>query len=201
MSKWDEKRERVLGGKGMGKKGGGAKTAGAKLVFPALFLVAVAGLVVVGVVRNTSRPSGPSVTGAQVGAVSYGARERIEQVPIQVAQADGKIEVPLSEVKEKRLVGFTYNGAGKTLPLLAYVAPSGKVVTAVSLCEPCNSTTFHIEGNELVCNTCGTRWELENLRGTAGGCQAYPPDPFPNTLAGETIVVQETAVAGWQRRV
>lgn len=200
MSKWDEKRKRVLGGKGIGKKSGGAKTAGAKWVFPALFLVAVAGLVAVGVLRNTSQSGGPSVTGAQVGAVDYGARERIEQSPIQVAQAGGKIEVPLAEVKQKRLVGFTYNGPGKTLPLLAYLAPSGKVVTAVSMCEPCNSTTFHIEGNELVCNTCGTRWQLEDLKGTAGGCQAYPPDAFPNTLAGETIVVQESSVADWQPR-
>jgi hypothetical protein len=195
VSRRDEKRERVLGGaKSKGK-------AGPKWVFPALFLVAVAGLVAVGAVRNTSSPRRPSVTGAQVGAVEYGARERFEQIPIQVVQADGQLKLPLAEVKSKRLIGFTYNGPGKTLPLLAYLAPSGKVVTAVSMCEPCNSTTFHIEGKELVCNACGTRWELEDLRGIAGGCLSYPPDPFPNALAGEAVVVQESSVAGWQPRV
>ncbi|MGE5553989.1 MAG: DUF2318 domain-containing protein [Betaproteobacteria bacterium] len=194
MSRREQKRERVLGG-------GGGNKATPKWVFPTLFLLAIAGLVAVGVVQNAPQPAGPPVAGARVGAVDYQKGARVEQIPIQVAQAGGKIEIPLSEVKSMRLVGFTYTGPGKSLPLLAYIAPSGRVVTAVSMCEPCNSTTFHLEGDELVCNTCGTRWELETLRGTAGGCQNYPPDPFPNTLSGETIIVQEASVANWQPRV
>ncbi len=39
---------------------------------------------------------------------------------------------------------------------LAYIAPDGKLVTAVSFCEPCRSTRFHVVGYNIFCNTCGT---------------------------------------------
>lgn len=184
LAKRDDKRNKVLG-----RKTSGPAKKPSRWVFPVVFGALLVGMVILGAVQQNA------------GRKSYDAAARIEQVPIPVAQAGGTITVPLSEIKEKRLVGFAYQGQGKSLPLLAYLAPSGKVVTAVSMCEPCNSTTFHIEGTELVCNTCGTRWDLENLRGLAGGCQAYPPDAFPNSLSGERVVVQETSVASWQPRV
>lgn len=67
---------------------------------------------------------------------------------------------------------------GRYLPLLYYQAPSGKVVGAVRLCEPCGSFDFRIDrGQNLVCQRCGTEWKLENLREIALdiGCGIYPP--------------------------
>ncbi|WP_460001777.1 Fe-S-containing protein [Paradesulfitobacterium aromaticivorans] len=37
----------------------------------------------------------------------------------------------------------------------AYLTPAGRVMVASSFCEPCYSRRFHIEGDVLVCNTCG----------------------------------------------
>ena len=58
---------------------------------------------------------------------------------------NGKISIPLDMVKEKKMVRFEYKGNGVKIPIVSYITPAGKVVTAVSMCEPCRSTRFHIK--------------------------------------------------------
>lgn len=87
------------------------------------------------------------------------------------------------------------------MPLLAYLSEEGRIITAISMCEPCNSTAFHINGNELICNSCGTTWELDNLDAISGSCGKYPPDPIPSRVVGNQIQISELSVANWQRRI
>ncbi len=133
----------------------------------------------------------------------------IEMTPVQAVQSDGYLQLPLSQVKEKGLVFFEYDklqipdqeGKERPLPLLAYAAPSGRVVTATSICEPCNSYFFHIEqGNVLVCNVCGTRWNLEDLSVISGACGDYPPAEVPNVIEGDTVKIKEASLASWKPR-
>lgn len=121
-------------------------------------------------------------------------------VPIPVAVANGSITLPLDQVQAKRFVAFEYASARGPIPLLAYITGEGKVVTAVSMCEPCNSTRFHIKGDDLICNSCGTTWELDNLAGLSGACQDYPPDAVPNAIVGNEIRIEEAVVAAWTPR-
>jgi uncharacterized membrane protein len=113
---------------------------------------------------------------------------------------NGRVEVPLDVVKERKLISFQYQDKEGRIPLLAYITPSGKVVTAVGACEPCNSTRFHIEGNELVCDNCFTRWSLETLKGINGGCTAYPPDILFHTVDGGKLTIKEIDVQSWKPR-
>ncbi len=119
---------------------------------------------------------------------------------VKVVAAGGQIAFDLAAVKTSRLVYADYKANGKTVPLLAYTSPSGKVVAAVSVCEPCASTRFHLDGKLLVCNTCGTQWELETLKGVAGGCQKYPPQKLTGETKGDKVLVNEASVAGWKPR-
>lgn len=114
---------------------------------------------------------------------------------------DGKIILPLDVVKEKKFVKFDYIGGNKTIPLLAYLTEDGKIVTSISLCEPCDSKDFHIQGNNLICNSCGTTWDLNNLDAISGSCGKYPPDPVPSKVVGNEIQIDEYIVTGWVRRV
>ena len=122
-------------------------------------------------------------------------------VPITAKVENGKIIIPLDIVKDKKFVSFSYNGSGIAVPLLAYISEEGKVITAISMCEPCNSTSFHIKGNELVCNSCGTTWEVDNLEAISGSCGKYPPDPIPSVVVGKDIQINVSSVTNWQRRV
>jgi uncharacterized membrane protein len=120
---------------------------------------------------------------------------------IQAKVEKGKISIPLSEVMEKRMVRFEYEGKGGKIPLLSYITQSGKVVTAVSMCEPCKSTRFHIQDKTLVCNACYTTWNLETLKGIKGGCLNYPPDVIPSTVENGQIKIDEKVVTQWKPRV
>ena len=107
---------------------------------------------------------------------------------------DGFVEVPLKFVQEKKLVSFEYRQPGGAVPILAYVTPSGKVGTAVGLSFPCHSDKFHLEGREIICEVCLTRWDLETLQGTSGECLDHPLDRLPNTIQGGKVMIQETEI-------
>jgi uncharacterized membrane protein len=125
--------------------------------------------------------------------------QSVRMADIQAKVENGKISIPLSELKEKKMVRFEYKGNG--VPLLAYVAPSGRVVTAVSMCEPCRSTRFHIEEKKIVCNACATEWNIETLKGIQGGCLDYPPDVIPSTIEKDRLQIDEKIVTQWRPRV
>jgi hypothetical protein len=151
--------------------------------------------------RNSSEAGSGGIFGTQVvGKVSY-KDQSIRMTMVDASSNGGYTEIPADVVKDKKIVYFEYNKGGKKVPLMAYIAPSGKLVTAVSMCEPCRSTKFHIEGEEMVCNACGTRWTLEGLKGVSGGCLAYPPDVVAHTLEGGKVKVPETIILGWKPRV
>ena len=127
------------------------------------------------------------------------AGQSVRMTDIQAKVENGKITIPLNELKEKKMVRFEYQGNG--VPLLAYLAPSGRVVTAVSMCEPCRSTRFHINDKKIVCNACGTEWNLETLKGIQGGCLNYPPDVIPSTVEKDRIQIDEKIITQWRPRV
>ena len=127
--------------------------------------------------------------------------QTIRMTDIQVKVENGKISIPLNVVKEKKMVRFDYKGNGTIVPLLSYITGSGRVVTAVSMCEPCRSTRFHINDKKLVCNACGTEWNLETFKGIQGGCLNYPPDVIPSTIVKDLIQIDEKTVTQWRPRV
>lgn len=112
----------------------------------------------------------------------------------------GKISIPLDSIKENKIVRFEYEGKGVKVPLLAYITSAGRVVTAVSMCEPCRSTRFHIQDQALVCNACSTEWSLETLKGIKGGCMNYPPEVIPSTVEKDRVLIDEKVVLGWKPR-
>ncbi|HUL22846.1 MAG TPA: DUF2318 domain-containing protein [Thermodesulfobacteriota bacterium] len=126
--------------------------------------------------------------------------QTIPMTDIVARVQNGKIVIPLEVVKEKKMVRFEYEGNGVKVPLLAYVTLAGRVVTAISMCEPCRSTRFHIQDQALVCNACNTEWSLETLKGISGGCMNYPPEVIPSTVEKDSILIEEKVVVGWKPR-
>jgi uncharacterized Zn ribbon protein len=189
---FQEKKEKVLGEKR-------AKS----FWIPALFILIATGVGGVGywmlqrdTLANPKLSSQPKIEAS----VSY-VGQKVPMADVQAKVENGKISIPIQTVREKKMVRFEYEGKGGKIPFVAYVAPSGKVVTAVSMCEPCKSTRFHINENKMVCNACYTEWDLENLRGIKGGCLNYPPDVIPSKVEGDQIRIDEQVVSQWKPRV
>lgn len=152
--------------------------------------------------------SGESSTDSQAIAtvgqtVKYSASEKQQQVKIPLPKVEnGKVTVAsLTNLKEKKFIWTEYKENGKRVPLTAIVKPNGKVVVAVSICEPCNGETFHIRGNQIVCNVCGTTWDLETFKGISGGCQEYPPEILEYTQNGDNLEVEQSVLNVWSPRV
>lgn len=191
-SSFQDKKEKVLGE----KKGKSLWM----MISMALFAIALAGIgywIIQGkTVADTRVSSQPKVGGG----VDY-TGQTVRMTDIQAKVGNGKISIPLNEVMEKKIVRFEYEGKGAIIPLLSYMTQAGKVVTAVSMCEPCRSTRFHIKEKTLVCNSCYTEWNLETLKGIKGGCLNYPPDVIPSTIEKNRIVIDEKAITQWKPRV
>ena len=193
-STFQDKKEKVLGE----KKG--------KLSWRLLSLAAACVVVLAGftywLVQRGNAASDPRVSSQpKVAAKVDYAGQTIRMTDVSVKVENGKISIPLDVVIEKKMVRFEYEGNGVKIPIVSYITPAGKVITAVSMCEPCRSTRFHIQDKMLVCNACNTEWNLETLKGIQGGCLNYPPDVIPSTIVKNQIQIDEKIVAQWKPRV
>ena len=191
-SPFQDKREKVLG-----EKKGKPYWVSASLAIIAIALAGIGYWITQGnTAANPKVSSQPKVDSS----VNY-TGQTIRMADIQAKVQSGKISIPLDVVKEKKMVRFEYQANGVYVPLLSYITQSGRVVTAVSMCEPCRSTRFHINDKKIVCNACATEWNLETLKGIQGGCLNYPPDVIPSTIEKGRIIIDEKIVTQWRPRV
>jgi len=174
-------------------------------------LFIIAGIVVivvlaVGGFMLSKKPSGIDSAAVNVGAVSY---QSADFAPATATESSGDIVIDMNQLKASKTLTFNVQGINFSLangtpfnylPLLAYVSPKGNVVIATSLCEPCSGTTFHVEGDHLVCNACGTRWTLEELQGVSGGCTTYPPETVNYTVQDDQLIIKKADLQNWTPR-
>jgi len=167
----------------------------------AIVLVAAALPVSWLILKEGPQAESKGISGTQVmERVNY-QNQSVSMTKVDVTVQKGMVEVPLDLVKNNKLVSFEYLRPDGRIPLLAYITPAGKLVTAVSVCEPCSSTRFHIEGNQMVCNSCFTRWDLETLKGISGGCLTYPPDVISHSVNDGRAIIKEIDVQNWKPRI
>lgn len=190
-SDFQSKKEKVLEGK---KKLSWVKVA---LVIAVIALGGIAYWITKGETPVNPKASSQPKVGEKVDYTG----QTVRMIDIQAKVEKGKISIPLDMVMEKKIVRFEYEGGDAVIPLVAYITQSGRVVTAVSMCEPCRSTRFHIKEKTLVCNACATEWNLETLQGISGGCLNYPPDVVQSTIEKGKILIDEKIVAQWKPRV
>ena len=142
-----------------------------------------------GAAMSGSASSGAAMSGsASSGTTTSGNIVTVGMTPIDLTVSGDLASFSLIDVQKSTLASMQYKRTnplpaewqsitGGSIPLLAYVAPSGNLVVAISICEPCRSTGFriHVGSSTLVCDTCFTRWDLNTLEGLSGACMAYPP--------------------------
>lgn len=166
----------------------------------ALGIVLLAGGYMLGNQKSNTDTQAAAAVGQ---TVKYSANEKLQQVKVPLPKIEnGNVTVTsLTELKDKKFIWTEYKANGKRVPLTAIVKPNGKVVVAVSICEPCNGETFHISGDQIVCNVCGTTWDLDTFEGLSGGCQDYPPEILNYTQNGDNLEIQQSVLDAWKPRV
>jgi len=80
---------------------------------------------------------------------------------------------------------------GEYLPMMILLTPSGRLVGAVRVCEPCASFLYYTDGaSKLICDKCRGSWSLETLKVVEDtGCGEFPPYELPTTRSGDNIVI------------
>lgn len=131
------------------------------------------------------------------GASQYSAP--VEMTDVTAAQDAKQISVSLADVVKDKIVYFEYKKAdGSTIPMLAYVKPSGKLFVGVSFCPPCQGKRQSIQPDgTLRCSSCGTKRDLETGAGISGACRLYPTDEVPAKVVGGKIVIDSSALDSW----
>lgn len=106
----------------------------------------------------------------------------------------------LPQLIQHRLIRFEYTGGQTPRTVMAYVAPTGQLVTAISMSEHCGSTEFTIKDNKIFCARCASNWDMMTMEAYAC-CAKYFPDPIPSRVVGEKVYVSKTIVERWTGRL
>lgn len=142
-----------------------------------------------------------------IGSTENYEGKKIAMTNVPLVVNNGKAYISLDDLKKNKILYTEYRGEKRNyylkldyLPLMTFISPAGRVVLSTSICEPCTGTKFTIEGKELVCNACGTRWRLNDMMGLMGGCVRFAPEEIKYTVLDNKLVIDETALKTWQPR-
>jgi len=200
-----DKREKVLSGH--------AKVNSSSIMIIALVsLMLVGGIFISRIKAKGSVPPPKKVARVSVSNPLNYSGKRYDMATIEASEDKDNIIISLAEVKKNRIVSFRVKSGGvvveernfgkRALPMMAYITPSGSLVTAVAYCEPCRSIYFHTETDmTLTCHVCGTKWNLESLQALSGACMPYPPIEIKSRVAGGKIYLKKKDISTWKPRV
>lgn len=109
------------------------------------------------------------------------------------ATVSGDLKILKSEVGET--AKFYPFMAGKTdMEVFAVKASDGTIRTAFNTCQVCYASGrgYYVqEGDELVCQNCGNRFQLDNIEIIKGGCNPLPIMDENKTDDGTNIVISK----------
>lgn len=77
---------------------------------------------------------------------------------------------------------------GKYIPLMIVSTPLGRITSCIRGCEGCGSFSFNIYHAEyLTCDNCGTRWDIETVKGVSVVFMDFPLLQLPSTTSNDNV--------------
>lgn len=167
-----------------------------------LIIASTAALIVIGTYISFLNPSVHKIIRDQetvAPPMEYG-QDFVEQVDVAFREETDNLLFSLSDLKRHKLIRFEYRGGKTPRRIMAYIAPTGQVVTAMSVSEHCGSTTFKIKENKIYCAQCPSNWDMMTMEAYAC-CGKYFPDPIPSRVVGEEVQISKAVVEKWAGRL
>jgi uncharacterized membrane protein len=124
----------------------------------------------------------------------------VSMTTVPFREEAGFLVFSLDDVKEHKLIRFEYTGGKTPRAVMAYIAPDGRLVTAISVSEHCGSTEFEIRDNKIYCARCPSNWDMMTMEAYAC-CAQYYPDPIPSTVVGNEVRISRATVQNWAGRL
>ena len=129
------------------------------------------------------------------------AGEIISATSIEPTIENEKIIIPLNIVDEKNIISFELeNDQDFLVPLMVYVTPSGRLFGGSSMCEPCRGRSYSIKEDTLLCDICGTTYDIETHTFISGSpvCGMYPPANMNARIEDGRIIIDLKEVLEWR---
>ncbi len=127
----------------------------------------------------------------------------ISMTPAEPTVDGGWITLPLELVSAVDIVSFELeNNEGLSVPMMAYITPSGRLFIGSSMCEPCRGRTFSLAGETLVCDACRTTYTIESHEFISGSvaCGSYPPVYMEPVIENGLVKIPLDRVLEWRIR-
>jgi uncharacterized membrane protein len=148
------------------------------------------------------RPSVHSVIKQQpvVAAPANYDSNTVTMTNVSFKLAGNDIVFSLDTLKRYRLIRFEYPAKNIVRPVMAYIDPEGRAVTAISLSDHCGSTEFQMKNNQIYCAHCPSHWDMMTMEAYAC-CGTYYPDPIPSRVVGDEVHIEKSIVEKWAGRL
>jgi len=120
------------------------------------------------------------------------AAQREERGAVVTPQ-DGLVRIAASDLADGRAHFYTLQGAQMAIPFFLLKSSDGVIRAAFNACDVCFSAKkgYHQEGDEMVCNNCGSRFPSNQINVVRGGCN---PSPLAREVQGDTVIISVTDV-------
>ncbi len=172
----------------------------AKIAMAGLFGMIVVILLIIFYNYLTIEEHGVIAAQPVVGDGRFYENRTVEMVDVTSQVRDGYLVFSLDDVLEHELVRVEYKSETTSIPVLSYLSPRGKLVTAISISEPCNATRFTIIDGAIKCNNCNAKWEVGTMKALSC-CPNNSPDPINSEVIGNEVRVAISTLENWRRRL
>jgi uncharacterized membrane protein len=118
--------------------------------------------------------------------------------PVVKAES-GIVRIPLKEVNDGRVHFFSFKSGGKNIYFFVRMDGAGKLHSCFDACYTCYKFKkgYRVEGMDIVCNECGTRFRLaDEVWKDVGGCA---PIALPSAINNDFILINASDLARGER--
>ncbi len=109
------------------------------------------------------------------------------------ASSGGDLTIPKSGISETATF-YPYKVGKTKMEVLAIKASDGTIRTAFNTCQVCYDSGrgyYEQDGNVLVCQNCGNRFQADQVEKEKGGCNPVPIFDESKTDDGTNIVISK----------
>lgn len=122
-------------------------------------------------------------------SISTAGASPVEGTWIDAKVTENTVSIPLKSIDDNTNVHFKVNTEIGEISVIAYKLDD-KIFVRSNVCPPCNSISFALDKNTLVCDSCGTVFDAATGSGIEGGCVAYPKENIPYTISDGNIILK-----------
>jgi uncharacterized membrane protein len=106
-----------------------------------------------------------------------------------VAPGGADVTIPVAEIADGQAHFYSYDAGGVEVKYFVMQSKDGEYRAAFDACDVCfpNKKGYTQQGDEMVCNNCGQRFDSSKINELKGGCN---PSPIDRTVKGKDLVLK-----------